>query len=99
MALLMTVFFENGFSENYFPNVDNRNFPIAIRPYVSGLKEELVLNAEVWDGQWKLRRSPQYSLILKGDPVESAEVTNNGSKERYDEKGAGQRAGSEGTCD
>lgn len=54
MALLMTVFFENGFSENYFPNVDNRNFPIAIRPYVSGLKEELVLNAEVWDGQWKL---------------------------------------------
>ena len=46
MALLMTVFFENGFSENYFPNVDNRNFPIAIRPYVSGLKEELVLNAE-----------------------------------------------------
>ena len=65
MALLMTVFFENGFSENYFPNVDNRNFPIAIRPYVSGLKEELVLNAEVWDGQWKLRRSPQYSLILK----------------------------------
>ena len=43
MALLMTVFFENGFSENYFPNVDNRNFPIAIRPYVSGLKEELVL--------------------------------------------------------
>ena len=38
MALLMTVFFENGFSENYFPNVDNRNFPIAIRPYVSGLK-------------------------------------------------------------
>ena len=38
MALLMTVFFENGFSENYFPNVDNRNFPVAIRPYVSGLK-------------------------------------------------------------
>ena len=74
MALLMTVFFENGFSENYFPNVDNRNFPIAIRPYVSGLKEELVLNAEVWDGQWKLRRSPQYSLILKGDPVESADL-------------------------
>lgn len=38
MALLMTVFFENGFSENYFPNVDNRNFPVAIRPYVSGCK-------------------------------------------------------------
>ena len=47
MALLMTVFFENGFSENYFPNVDNRNFPIAIRPYVSGLKDELILNVEV----------------------------------------------------
>ena len=43
MALLMTVFFENGFSENYFPNVDNRNFPVAIRPYVSGLKDELIL--------------------------------------------------------
>lgn len=58
MALLMTVFFENGFSENYFPNVDNRNFPIAIRPYVSGLQEELVLNVQVWDGHWTLRSSP-----------------------------------------
>ena len=46
MALLMTVFFENGFSENYFPNVDNRNFPVAIRPYVSGLKDELILNVK-----------------------------------------------------
>ena len=74
MALLMTVFFENGFSENYFPNVDNRKFPIVIRPYVSGLKEELVLNAEVWDGHWTLRRSSRYSLILKGDPVESVQL-------------------------
>ena len=74
MALLMTVFFENGFSENYFPNVDNRNFPVAIRPYVSGLKDELILNVEVWDGHWRLRDSSQYSLILKGDPVESADL-------------------------
>ena len=72
MALLMTVFFENGFSENYFPNVDNRNFPVAIRPYVSGLKDELILNVEVWDGHWRLRDSSQYSLILKGDPVDRA---------------------------
>lgn len=74
MSLLMTVFFENGFSEIYFPNIDNRNFPIAIRPFVSGLKEELVLNVQVWDGHWTLGGSPQYSLILKGDPVESADL-------------------------
>lgn len=74
MSLLMTVFFENGFSETYFPNIDNRNFPIAIRPFVSGLKEELVLNVQVWDGHWTLGGSPQYSLILKGDPVESADL-------------------------
>ena len=74
MALLMTVFFENGFSENYFPNVDNRNFPVAIRPYVSGLKDELILNVQVWDGHWRLRDSSQYSLILKGNPVESADL-------------------------
>lgn len=74
MSLLMTVFFENGFSETYFPNIDNRNFPIAIRPFVSGLKEELVLNVQVWDGHWTLGGSPQYSLILKGDSVESADL-------------------------
>ena len=74
MALLMTVFFDNGFSETYFPNIDNRNYPIAIRPFISGLKEELVLNVQVWDGHWTLGSSPQYSLILKGEPVESADL-------------------------
>ena len=38
------------------------------------------------------------AILITAD-ADSAEVTNNGSKERYDEKGAGQRAGSEGTCD
>ena len=74
MALLMTVFFDNGFSETYFPNIDNRNYPIAIRPFISGLKDELVLNVQVWDGHWTLGNSPQYSLILKGEPVESADL-------------------------
>lgn len=74
MALLMTVFFENGFSETYFPNIDNRNYPITIRPSISGLKDELVLNVQVWDGHWILGGSSQYSLLLKGDPVESADL-------------------------
>ena len=84
MALLMTVFFENGFSENYFPNVDNRNFPIAIRPYVSGLKEELVLNAEVWDGQWKLPKIPTVFPDLKGRSGGKC-----GSKRWYRDRGNG----------
>ena len=62
------------FSENYFPNVDNRNFPVAIRPYVSGLKDELILNVEVVGRTLAAARFSQYSLILKGDPVESADL-------------------------
>ena len=64
-ALLMTVFFENGFSENYFPNVDNRNFPLPYALMLAGLKDELILNVEVWDGHWRLRDSSQYSTDLK----------------------------------
>ena len=68
MALLMTVSLKMVSRKIILPNVDNRNFPVAIRPYVSGLKDELILNVQVWDGHWRLRDSSQYSLILKGDP-------------------------------
>ena len=74
MSLLMTVFFENGFSELYFPTVDNRKYPISVSPYISGLDDELILNAEVWDGKWTIYSDRQYGLLKNGESVESSEL-------------------------
>ena len=74
MSLLMTVFFENGFSEMYFPAVDNRKYPISVSPYISGLEDELILNAEVWDGKWTIYPDRQYDLLKDSKPIESAEL-------------------------
>ena len=64
MALLMTVFFENGFSENYFSNVDKSgNFPSCHTPLCQRIKRRIDLNVQVWDGHWRLRDSSQYSTI------------------------------------
>ncbi len=76
MGFLMTVFFENGFSENYLPNVDNRKVPTGIRPYISGLKNELMLDIEVWSNKWKINRTSQYTLMYKGDAVTSMALEN-----------------------
>ncbi len=74
MSLFMTVFFENGFSEHYFPAVDNRKYPVAVSPSVSGLDDELVLNIEVWDGKWTICGDKAYGLMQKGTPVERTEL-------------------------
>lgn len=74
MSLLMTVIFEDGFAENYFPNTDNRKFPISVRPYISGLKDELQLNVEVWDGIWTIKTSSVYSLTYKGDSIQEIKL-------------------------
>ena len=76
MSLLMTVFFENGFSEHYFPAVDNRKHPILISPYISGLDDELVLNVEVWDGKWTIGTDRKYELLKGGEPVSSSVLEN-----------------------
>ncbi|MCR5768074.1 MAG: type VII secretion protein EssC [Lachnospiraceae bacterium] len=76
MSLLMTVFFENGFSEHYFPAVDNRKHPISISPYISGLDDELVLNVEVWDGKWTIFSDKKYDLLKSGEKVDSSELVN-----------------------
>ena len=54
MSRFMTVFFGNGFSEHYFPAVDNRKYPVSVNPSVSGLDDELTFNIEVWDGTWTI---------------------------------------------
>ena len=76
MSLLLTVFFENGFSEYYFPAVDNRKHPISISPYISGLDDELILNVEVWDGKWTIGSDKRYDLLKAGQPVQSSELAN-----------------------
>ena len=68
----MTVFFENGFSEHYFPAIDNRKYPIAISPYISGLDDELILNLEVWNEKWAINSDKIYELLKSGEPVEHA---------------------------
>ena len=75
MSLLLTVFFENGFSEHYFPAVDNRKFPITISPYISGLDDEFVIDVQVWDGKWTIHEDKRYELLKGGQNVESAELT------------------------
>ncbi|MBP5159236.1 MAG: FHA domain-containing protein, partial [Lachnospiraceae bacterium] len=72
----MTVFFENGFSEHYFPNVDNRKFPVLVTPFISGLDDELLLDIEVWDGKWTISSSRKYDLLKGGDPVEKSALEN-----------------------
>ena len=74
MSLLLTVFFENGFSEHFFPAVDNRKFPVAVNPSISGLDDELVLNLEVWDGKWTIYPDKKYGLLKGGNEVNEAEV-------------------------
>ena len=76
MSLLMTVFFENGFSEHYFPAVDNRKYPIAISPHISGLDDELVLNVEVWDGRWSISPDKKYELLKGGEAADRAVLEN-----------------------
>ena len=76
MSLLMTVFFENGFSEHYFPAVDNRKHPIAVSPHISGLDDELVLNVEVWDGKWTISTDKKYELLKGGAAVNKADLEN-----------------------
>ncbi|MCR4618050.1 MAG: type VII secretion protein EssC [Lachnospiraceae bacterium] len=72
MSLFMTVFFENGFSEHFFPAVDNRKYPVAVNSYISGLDDELVLGIEVWDGKWTIYADKKYELLRDGKAVESA---------------------------
>ena len=74
MSLLLTVFFENGFSEHYFPAVDNRKFPITVSPYISGLDDEFVIDTQVWDGKWTVHEDKRYELIKGGQKIESAEL-------------------------
>ncbi len=76
MSLLLTVFFENGFSEHFFPAVDNRKHPISVSPFISGLDDELTFNVEVWDGKWTINADKQYDLLKKGEPIESSELAN-----------------------
>ena len=72
MSLLMTVFFENGFSEHYFPAVDNRKFPVSVSPYISGLDDETVFNIEVWNGVWTLYADKKYELLKNGESTDNA---------------------------
>ena len=74
MSVLMTVFFENGFSEYYFPAVDNRKYPITVSPYISGLDDEFIIDTQVWDGKWTVSSDKRYDLLKSGAYVESEEL-------------------------
>ncbi len=68
----MTVFFENVFSEHYFPAVDNRKYPVSVSPYISGLDDETVFSIEVWNGVWTISADSSYELLQNGSSVDSA---------------------------
>ncbi len=70
--LLITVIFENGFQEIYLPAVDNRNYPLEIRPHVSGLTDDIVLQLEVWDGKWSLNSTRQFNITVDENIVDSS---------------------------
>ena len=74
MSKFMTVFFGNGFSEHYFPAVDNRKYPVSVNPSVSGLDDELTFNIEVWGGMWTIYGDRAYTLMEKGESIERAEL-------------------------
>ena len=74
MSKFMTVFFGNGFSEHYFPAVDNRKYPVSVNPSVSGLDDELTFNIEVWGGTWTIYGDRAYTLMEKGESIERAEL-------------------------
>lgn len=74
MSRFMTVFFGNGFSEHYFPAVDNRKYPVSVNPSVSGLDDELTFNIEVWDGTWTITGDRAYTLMQNGVSIERAEL-------------------------
>ncbi len=73
--LLLTITFENGFQEIYLPSVDNKTIPIEIRPYISGLKEDIMLPLEVWSGEWSIKKSKQFNITIDEEEVESTVLT------------------------
>ncbi|MDR0355918.1 MAG: type VII secretion protein EssC [Deltaproteobacteria bacterium] len=74
MSLLLTVIFENGFQEIYLPAVNNKTSPIDIRPHISGWRDDITLPLEVWDNEWILRSSKQFTITINERPQESASI-------------------------
>ncbi len=72
MSYLVTAVFENGFQEMYLPNIDNKTVPVAIRPHISGLKEDITLPLEVWDGVWSICGSRQFGLTQNEGKIDRA---------------------------
>ncbi len=73
-SILITTIFENGFQEIYLPAVDNRNFPIEIRPSVTGLTDDIILPLEVWDGKWSMTSTRQFNITVDEKIVEEAKL-------------------------
>ncbi len=74
-SLLITTIFENGFQEIYLPAVDNRNYPIEIRPSVTGLVDDIVLPLEVWSGEWSMESTKQFDITIDEQVMQSAKLT------------------------
>ena len=75
MHLLITAIFENGFQEIYLPSVNNKTVPLAIRPHISGWREDITLPLEVWDNVWTLSGSKQFGITVQERPVEKVTLT------------------------
>ncbi len=73
-SLLITTIFENGFQEIYLPAIDNKSYPIEIRPSVSGLTDDIVLPLEVWSGQWSMASTKQFDITIDEKRVENTEL-------------------------
>ncbi len=73
-SLLLTTIFENGFQEIYLPNLDNKSYPIEIRPSVSGLLDDIILPLEVWDGKWSMEATKQFDITINEEEVDHTEL-------------------------
>jgi S-DNA-T family DNA segregation ATPase FtsK/SpoIIIE len=74
MSLLLTAFFENGFQEIYLPAINNKTSPIDIRPHISGWRDDITLPLEVWDNNWLIRSSKQFTITVNERPFDSVPI-------------------------
>lgn len=72
----LSIHFNNGFFEYFCPNINNDTLTVEVPTDISGLNQTFKLYLEIWNGQWEITQSQEYSIYLMGKQINSFAINN-----------------------
>ena len=79
MNIVLAVYSENAFKEYPLPSLNNADYSITLKKDFFRLQENLSIQMEILDNQWKIKESRDYKVLInlqkyQGQPLEDENV-------------------------